>query len=121
MFCYSSVGLVCVGNSIIYAVLIEYLLATLLLDVQKHRRMNSVAADQYGPVPSGKYCIVSVSEPTCCFFKGLTHRSMLRNYVCIHTDVGTLLTTHLMHMHTRMCRHLKSEIIPEPSEGLMAP
>lgn len=23
------------------------------------------------------------------FFQGLTHGSMLHNYVCIHTDVGT--------------------------------
>lgn len=45
-----------------------------------------LAADQYGPVPSGKYCIVSVNEPTCffCFFfQEQTHRSMLHNYVCI--------------------------------------
>lgn len=61
--------------------------------------MNSLAADQYEPVPSGKYCIVNVNELTC-YFQELTHRSMLHNYVCIHTGLGTQSNMHFMHSRT---------------------
>lgn len=71
--------------------------------------MNSLAADQYGPVPCGKYCIVSVNEPTC-FFKG-----SYADLCCIIMCAYMWMWAHCQaHKHTHMLTYKVDKHISLP-------